>query len=762
MYDKVIAVDFYGKYDDVLIGTEYDFVDHIGVRNNACEIIGRENQMIKPIFDFDSYTEIDIPLMTTKINKIFPNKIVNYATREPRLKDDKMRYSARAYVDEVMISYGHLAYLVKNSDFKEADTSIYSRNRKMFLPLTTRKEYFDIVPALKPYKGATIFQCCASYIRETFENWDEIVEDMKGKKILETIEKHYEKKDEIVNNSDDVIDDTDNVSKLVLYLDKLKKVRFEKYENWLYVMFAIIHYGTKIKITKSKINNLIHQYSSLADSYDEDKVDKWFDTNYIKQKGKNGFGLPYIISCVKEDDKEWYDINIGLTYENIKKTFDKTVFKCKDPIGFVEINTNQSELCPKPYDILTRSEIIEKNEDLLYYEKDKKGVVQQKSFMTKWLKDNTKKCYRNVVFIPKKLSPVLAESHFNLFKGYRVESLPVCKDYELIQPVLDHLYNIISNGRKEVYDFVLQWLAQIMQNPCVKTQVFIILKSEPGSGKNIILDMIGKKIIGEYAVDTAAPERVFFGTFNSLLSNKVLIVCNEAGNGMMPVIDRIKDVVTSPTINIEKKGIDPIVVDNHINAIATTNNRAPIPISPDDRRMVLLDVSMARKGDELYFNKLAEIYNNDKAISALYYYLLEEVKITINNFQKERPITEEYKKVQQLYTPNIVSFCISIADTLEWRNYDGKEMILLKIGDTYKKYKLFCEECKIIPLIKKNFLFDFVCDRSSIVKCRSSGYDCFRLLKTEFEKWIGDYKSLEPDVEDYDDYVFPISYLEDD
>jgi len=762
MYGKVIVVDFYDKEDGVLIDNEKDYVDHIKKIDNACEMIGGENQLIKPIFDFDSYEEIDIPLMTKKINKLFPNKIIHYAVREPRLKDSKMRYSARAYVDGVMITSSNIGYLVKNSDLTEADTSIYNKKRKMFLPLTTRKNDKLKVPVLKPINDATYFQCCASYIEEHFENWDNIVEDMKGKKLLETIEKHYDKKDEIVSNTDYVIDDTDGVSKLVLYLDKLKKIRFEKYEDWLYVMFAIIHYGDKIKITKSKINNLIHHYSSLADSYDEDKVDKWFDINYIKQKGKKGFGLPYIISCVKEDDKEWYDINIGLTYENIKKTFDKTVFKCKDPIGFVEINTNQSELCPKPYDILTRSEIIEKNEDLLYYEKDKKGVVQQKSFMTKWLKDNTKKCYRNVVFIPKKLSPELAERHFNLFKGYRVESLPVCRDYSLIQPVLDHLYNIISKGRKEVYDFLIQWFAQIIQNPCVKTQVFIILKSEPGSGKNILLDMIGKKIIGEYAVDTASPERVFFGTFNSLLSNKVLIVCNEVGDGMKPVIDKIKDVITSPTINIEKKGIDPIVVDNHINAIATTNNRAPIPISPDDRRMVLLDVSMARKGDELYFNRLAEIYNNDLAISALYHYLLEEVKITIKNFQKERPITEEYKKVQLLYIPNIVSFAISFADTLEWRNYNGKDLILLKVGDLYKKYKIFCDECRFSPLSKKNFLFDIVCDRSSIVKCTHGGYECIRILKPEFQKWIGEYKSLEPDTEDYEGYEFPISYLEDD
>ena len=227
MYGKVIVVDFYDKEDGVLIDNEKDYVDHIKKIDNACEMIGGENQLIKPIFDFDSYEEIDIPLMTKKINKLFPNKIIHYAVREPRLKDSKMRYSARAYVDGVMITSSNIGYLVKNSDLTEADTSIYNKKRKMFLPLTTRKNDKLKVPVLKPINDATYFQCCASYIEEHFENWDNIVEDMKGKKLLETIEKHYDKKDEIVSNTDYVIDDTDGVSKLVLYLDKLKKIRLE-------------------------------------------------------------------------------------------------------------------------------------------------------------------------------------------------------------------------------------------------------------------------------------------------------------------------------------------------------------------------------------------------------------------------------------------------------------------------------------------------------------------------------------------------------
>jgi len=751
MYGQVKTIDFYGEYAREDITTENALIEHIGKRKNACEIIGEVGQKIKPIFDFDSNEPINLEEMTTKINKVFPNKKVNYAVREPRLKKGKMRYSARGYVDGVMIKACNLAELVKNADFKEPDASIYSLNRKMFLPLTTRKEYNVVVPQLKLLNGASLFDCCSSYIKEDFEDWDERVEELiRGKNILAMIEKECSKNDVI--DKSEVLKEPETLLKT--YLDRLNAKRFEDYESWIHCMFAIIHVGFKNNIVKNKTRGLVHHYSSLAENYSEDDVDKWFDATYDKQKDKNGYGIPYILKCVREDDKEWYDINIGMTYDNIKKGFDKRVFKCNDPIGFVEINTKQNELNPVPYYIYKRGEVIDKYEDLCYYEKDEKGKVSKKSFMPRWLKDPTKKLYHNVVFIPKKLSPELANNHFNMFKGFRAEKLPVVKNYDLIKPFLDHIFIVLSKSRPDVYNFIIQWFAQIIRNPSVKTQVFIIFKSEQGSGKNIILDMIGKKIIGDYAVDTAQPENVFFGNFNSLMCNKVFIVCNEAGNGLRDCVDRIKDVITAPTINIEKKGKDPIVFANNVNAIGTTNNRAPFPIPPDDRRITLFECSMEKKGNAEYFERLGDLCENDEAISSFYHYLLEEVKITIKNFQKDRPITEEYKKVQQLHIPNCVSYMIDIGDTLNWKNYNERTVCLLKINDLYRNYKTYCESCKITPYSKKNFIFDIVCERSGILKCIFHGHECIRLLKPKYEAWIEQYKSLEceMDLENYDDF----------
>jgi len=180
--------------------------------------------------------------------------------------------------------------------------------------------------------------------------------------------------------------------------------------------------------------------------------------------------------------------------------------------------------------------------------------------------------------------------------------------------------------------------------------------------------------------------------------------------------------------------------------------------------MALFECSMEKKGNTEYFNTLGGLCEDDMAISSFYHYLLEEVDITIKNFQKDRPITDEYKKVQQLHIPNCVSYMITRNDALQWKIYKERSVCLLKISDLYKSYKTYCEDCKITPYSKKNFIFDIVCERSGILKCTYHGYECIRLLKPEYEAWIGEYKGLEceMELENYDGLDFSCAELDED
>ncbi len=63
-------------------------------KERFCELIGGENQQIKPVIDIHQYnTDVDIEAFKTDLNVIFPKKEIKYCKRKPRSYNGKMKYS---------------------------------------------------------------------------------------------------------------------------------------------------------------------------------------------------------------------------------------------------------------------------------------------------------------------------------------------------------------------------------------------------------------------------------------------------------------------------------------------------------------------------------------------------------------------------------------------------------------------------------------------------------------------------------------------
>lgn len=739
------------------------YMDYLKSHPAMCEIIGDFNQFIKPVFDIDAFDQdIDIASVKQDLNKLFPNKTIYYARRNARMKKDRMKYSYRFYVDGVKIYFKNLKKLCEYYGLhqdQKYDMSIYSKNRLLFLPLTTQKVDED-VPKLEVVEG-DIFKCCASYVEQDFEDWNNKPELQVQPEPVRLTYRKVQKEDEEEDNMNDI----EAKNKLKLYLDKLSPCRFDTYDTWCRIMFSIINVCHKHNISKVKCKILIHEYSSKSTEYNEDQVDKWIDANYNRQikrcqEGQKVNGIPSLFEFIKKDDFDYYDKHIDRTYANVKKKFDKYVFKCQDPIGFININLEQDEINQKPFYILNRKELLEKFEELSYWEwVESKQQFQQKQFVNTWLKDPNKNIYNSVVFRPQQLDQQFSRKHFNLFKGFRVENLKVCRHYDRIQPILDHIRVILSKNRPEVYNFIIQYFAQMVKNPLKKTCVILMFKSKQGAGKNTIIDMIANGIIGsECAISVNNPERVFFGNFNSLLGNKILAICNEAGTGLRDCIDKMKDTATAPIINVEKKGKDPVVFDNYLNIVATTNNKFPVPIATDDRRICWIECSNEKCNNQVYFDQLASLCEDDEVVSSFYHYLCEEVDITISNFQKERPITEEYQKIQKMTLSNPIKFLLSYKHEIRWRQYNKKFIALFQMKDIYCFYKMFCIESQITPYNKDQFFYEIMNEDSKITKCTYHGNLCIRIYQEEFNIWINKFEKLDKsdELDEIDESLFGI------
>ena len=174
-FNKVLITNIHDRTTRYECNDIDGYKKHLRTNPNMVEIIGEYTQQIKPIFDIDAYdTKPDINEIINDINKLFPNKPVKYAEREPREYKGKLKFSYRFYVLNVRITSKNLKQLIINNGLNNNsiyDMSIYDKNKVLFLPFTTKKADDNIVPALIPI-NCDIFDCCASYIKEDYEDWD--------------------------------------------------------------------------------------------------------------------------------------------------------------------------------------------------------------------------------------------------------------------------------------------------------------------------------------------------------------------------------------------------------------------------------------------------------------------------------------------------------------------------------------------------------------------------------------------------------------
>ena len=160
------------------------------------------------------------------------------------------------------------------------------------------------------------------------------------------------------------------------------------------------------------------------------------------------------------------------------------------------------------------------------------------------------------------------EDIFNLFRGFKGcyfnnENYEI--DLDFISPVLNHIKEVWCRNVKEQYEYVINWLAHLVQKPKTKTGVALFLKSvKEGAGKDIIWHFMENYVLGKDLVGHMNDVAQLSDKFNYSLCSKILTVCDE-----LPMfaeksnIDKVKNLITQPVIRMEKKNIDAVVINDY-------------------------------------------------------------------------------------------------------------------------------------------------------------------------------------------------------
>jgi hypothetical protein len=171
------------------------------------------------------------------------------------------------------------------------------------------------------------------------------------------------------------------------------------------------------------------------------------------------------------------------------------------------------------------------------------------------------------------------------------------------------------------FAFVMCWLADIVQDPGRKKGSALVLRSSAkGTGKSHLANVM-ERILGRYSsAGVTSPDQVT-GKFNAVLAEKLLVVLEEAFfAGSHAAVSALKAIITSQTVMIERKGVDPIKSDNYCRVlIATNQNWAVHTDGTDERRYFVLDVSNRHAKDRSYWTPLVSQMETEAGLLALLY-----------------------------------------------------------------------------------------------------------------------------------------------
>jgi hypothetical protein len=196
---------------------------------------------------------------------------------------------------------------------------------------------------------------------------------------------------------------------------------------------------------------------------------------------------------------------------------------------------------------------------------------------------------------------------FNIFTRFKALLIDT-ENFSPIEPLLAHLHDVLVAGRNDLFEYLANWLAQIIQKLQEKLGTAIVFQAEQGCGKNIFTDFIISHLIGSKLAFTINDIKQITDRFNVVMKNKPLTVCDEMGNfgRCYKTNDKLKSLITQAKQNIECKGIDTITIHNYNNYIMQSNNPWPVRVEASDRRLyVVIACSKHKIADYEYFNALA-------------------------------------------------------------------------------------------------------------------------------------------------------------
>lgn len=327
-----------------------------------------------------------------------------------------------------------------------------------------------------------------------------------------------------------------------------------------------------------------------------------------------------------------------------------------------------------------------------------------------WLSDEKRKEYRGGIhFRPDQPTEFDAANGltYNMWRGWKVK--PKEGSWKLLKA---HIREVLCNNNHAHYKWILDWMADMYQDPANPKGCAVVMHGVEGCGKGTFMEAMGRTLGRHYKHLTQ--ESHLTGQFNGHMQDAMLVFADEVTyGGSRKTSGNLKALVTEPKLMVERKGVDAYSFKNCARIGIASNEDWFIPAGPQSRRWFVLEVSDKYAQNDRWFTPIYEEMDNG-GIEAMMYELMER-KITSN--LKTAPVTDALLEQRDRFAESrFDSLQAWMFDVLEARDVgamcfesdsleDTGWASIVSKPDLYGVYKAWCNNSGLAtqPITKSRF-----------------------------------------------------------
>lgn len=368
-------------------------------------------------------------------------------------------------------------------------------------------------------------------------------------------------------------------------------------------------------------------------------------------------------------------------------------------VGKIEREYSLRDFFEKEVDFKT----YHRNDTVYIYDKDASsnkrlkegelpGRLKRKKLSELWLDSSDRIKYEKHKFEPLAGQivnnlPFIDGKVYNSFKGLHIK--PIEGDCKLF---LKHIKEVICNNRLDIFEWVMDWIANMYQNPHERAGTALVLQGAQGIGKGMFTDVLQDSWGPHGILVSGAGELA--AKFNHRFKTAIFLHANESTWGGLKKDEGVlKNLVTDEFIVTEQKFMDAEMTRNCTHICISSNDKWAVPIEIGDRRFMVLDVVDKYKGDAEYFKQLRNHLEEGGAAAFVHYCLSRDIK----NNPKQLPNYESELKtyaIKRGATP-VMQWMIDALENDQF--YDG-----LSLKDTLMNGEMYNDEISSRLSLSKN------------------------------------------------------------